>query len=129
MAKRKPIALLPAPEAAEVMKSEPTRGYPVVLESPHDAAPPLHEGWTKVPGSSSDVAKWEQELRLSLRDARNKLIHEFLMEGSPVWYKPTEQSMWPVVHSPDACTSHPIQAVTAKGGISKFQNKASDSHT
>ena len=30
--------------------------------------------------------------------------------------------------SHDACTCHPIQALSAKGGISKFQNNASEVH-
>ena len=34
--------------------------------------------------------------------------------------------MWPLVQSEDACTFHPIQAVTAKGGKFSIQKEASE---
>ena len=34
--------------------------------------------------------------------------------------------MWPLVQSHDACTFHPIQAVTAKDGIHSVQKEASE---
>ena len=39
-----------------------------------------------------------------------------IVPGRSVFYKSTGSSMWPLVQSEDACTFHPIQAVTAKGG-------------
>ena len=118
------IALLQGAEADEVMKLKPTRLLPVVLEGPHEAAPPFHEDWTIVPGSKSDPEKWERELRL--RDARNRLIRESLIEGRSVFYRSSGKSMWPLVQSDDACTFHPIQAVTAKDGIHTIEKEASD---
>ena len=100
LARREPIALLPVEEAAEVMKSKPTRRVPVVLQGPHEAAPPFHEGWTIVPGSKSDHLKMELELRR--RDLRNRLIREHLSEGRSVFYRPSGNSMWPPVQADDA---------------------------
>ena len=103
-------------EAAEAaMRTKPDRLPPLVLSCPHEAAPPFHDDWTRVPGSHADAAKWEMELRL--RDARNRMIHEHLNGGRDVWYKSSGNSMWPLVHSGDACTFKPIQAVTARDGI------------
>ena len=123
-ARRESIALLTGVEAAEAMQSKPTRLLPVVLEGPHEAAPPFHEDWTIVPGSKTDPEKMEQELRL--RDARNKLIRELLMEGRSVFYRSSGSSMWPLVQADDACTFHPIQAVTAKNGVHSFQKEVSE---
>ena len=64
--------LLQGAEAAEAMKCHPQRRVPVMLSSPHDAAPPFHEDWTIIDGSSHDPVKWELEIRL--RDVRNPLI-------------------------------------------------------
>ena len=64
--------LLHGAEADEAMKSRPTRPYPAMFESPHEAAPSFHIDWTLVPGSRDDVLKKEYELRL--RDARNRLL-------------------------------------------------------
>ena len=82
-----------------------------MLSSPHEAAPPFHEDWTIIDGSSHDPVKWELELRL--RGVRNRLIREDLEAGLAVFYRSTGSSMWPLVQSHDACTFHPIQAVTA----------------
>ena len=123
LARRESIALLHGAEAAEVMKSKPRRLLPVVLEGPHEAAPSFHEEWTIVPGSKSDLEKWEQELRR--RDVRNKLIRESLTEGRCVFYKSSGSSMWPLVQTNDACTFLPIQAVTAKDGVHAIQKEAS----
>ena len=62
------------------------------------------------PASNFDPEKWELELRL--RDARNRMLREYLSSGRSVFYKSSGSSMWPMVQSDDACTFHPIQAVT-----------------
>ena len=41
------------------------------------------------------------------------LIREDFEAGLAVFYRSTGSSMWPLVQSHDACTFHPIQAVTA----------------
>ena len=43
------------------------------------------------------------------------MIKDYLLDGRSVWYKSSGNSMWPLVQSGDACTFHPIQAVTAQG--------------
>ena len=45
------------------------------------------------------------------------LIREDFEAGLAVFYRSTGSSMWPLVQSHDACTFHPIQAVTAEDGI------------
>ena len=42
------------------------------------------------------------------------LILEDLEAGLAVFYRSTGTTMWPLVQSHDACTSHPINAVTAE---------------
>ena len=123
-AKHRCIARLYGPEAAEVMRTKPTRLPDLVLEGPHEAAPALHEDWTIVPGSNTDPDKWELEPRL--RDSRNRLIREHLDSGCSVFYKSSGNSMWPLVRADDACTFHPIQAVTAKDGVHSIQKEASE---
>ena len=118
------IALLQGAEADEVMQLKPTRRLPVVLESPHEASHVLHEDWTVVPGSNQDPEKWARELRR--RDARNLLIRQYLDAGRSVFYRSSGSSMWPLVQSDDACTFHPIQAVTAKDGIHTIEKEASE---
>ena len=113
-----------AEQAAEVDKTKPTRLPPLLFESPHEAAPSFHEDWTIVPGSRYDPEAWEKELRL--RDVRNKMIREQLAEGRAVFYKSSGNSMWPLVQSEDACTFHPIQAVTAREGMHGIQKEASE---
>ena len=113
-----------AEQAAEVDKTKPTRRPPFLFESPHEAAPSFHEDWTIVPGSRFDPEAWEKELRL--RDVRNKMIREQLAEGRAVCYQSTGKSMWPLVQSEDACTFHPIQAVTAGDGMHGIQKEASE---
>ena len=117
------IALLKGEEAALVMLSKPTRLPDLILQSPHEAAPSFHEDWTRVEGSVLDPVKWEQELRL--RDSRNRLIHQYLGDGRSVFYKSSGDSMWPLVQSDDACTFHPIQAVTAMDGRHAVHKEAS----
>ena len=78
-------------EAAEVMKSKPTRLPDIVLEGPHEAALEFHEDWTIVPGSNRDPEKWELELRL--RYSRNRLTREFLTEGRSVFHKSSEHKV------------------------------------
>ena len=102
LARCESIALLHGAEAAEVMKLKPTRRVPVMLAGPHEAAPLFHEDWTSVAGSKSDPLKRELELRL--RDTRNRLIRESLVEGRSVFYRSSGSSMWPLVQPDDACT-------------------------
>ena len=54
------------------------------------------------------------------------MIQASLNAGRSVFYKSTGSSMWPLVQSEDACTFHPIQAVTAKGGKFSIQKEASE---
>ena len=77
-----------------------------------------------MPGSKSDPVKWELELRL--RDSRNRLIREYLLEGRSVFYRSSGNSMWPLIQSDDACTFHPIEEVTEEDGIHAVQKKASE---
>jgi len=77
-----------------------------------------------VEGSRNDPLKKELELRL--RDARNRLIREYLTEGRSAFYVSSGNSMWPLVQSDDACNVYPIQAVTAKDCIHAVQKEASD---
>ena len=51
--------LLKDAEAAAAMACYPQRRVPVMLSSPHEAAPPFHEDWTIIDGSSRDPDKWE----------------------------------------------------------------------
>ena len=107
------------------MKTKPTREPPdLMLADQHEAAPVFHEDWTLVPGSTRDPQKWELELRL--RDSRNRLLREFLTDGRTVFYNSSGNSMWPLIQSGDACTFHPIQAVTAKEGVHSIQKEASE---
>ena len=120
------VALLPPDEAAIVMLTKPTRLPHLILQSPDEAAPSFHEDWTRVPGSAHGDELWEKERRL--RDARNKLIHDYLRDGRCVWYKSSGNSMWPLVQGDDACTFHPIQAVTAMDGEFSVEKEASEIH-
>ena len=106
----KRVALLQGEEAAEAMRTKPTRLPNLILQDSHEAAPPFHEDWTVVEGSRHDAEKYAQELRL--RDQRNRLIREFLQDGRSAFYKSSGDSMWPLVQSNDGITLHPIQAVT-----------------
>jgi len=118
------IALLEGEEAATAMLTKPTRLPDLILQSPGESAPSFHEDWTRVEGSDIDPDKWEQELRL--RDSRNRLIHKYLGDGRSVFYKSSGNSMWPLVQSDDACTFHPIQAVTAMDGQHAVNKQASE---
>ena len=106
------------------MKLKRKRLPPLVLTSPHEAAPEFHEDLTIVPGAARDPELFEKELRL--RAQRNRLIHENLVAGSAVWYKSSGNSMWPLVQSGDAVTLHPIQAVTADDGVQAIPKEASE---
>ena len=105
------------------MESKPTRLPDLVLQSPHEANHLFHEDWTRVPGSSRDPELWEKERRL--RDSRNRLIWEYLVDGRSVFFRSTGNSMWPLVQSDDGIWLYPIQAVTADGGM-PFQKEASE---
>ena len=106
------------------MMSKPQWLPDVMLDDPHEATPQFHEDWTTVPGSHDDVEKWERELRLL--DARTRMIRENLTEVRSVFYRPAGNSIWPMVQLDDACTFHPIQAVTAKDGVHSIQKEASE---
>ena len=107
------------------MESRPTRLPPnLVLQDPHEAAPPFHDDWTLVHGSSRDHEKWGLEMRL--RDERNCMMRDFLEGGRTVWYKSSGNSMWPLVQSGDAIALHPIQAVTTDKGKHSIQKEASE---
>ncbi|CAK0871781.1 unnamed protein product, partial [Prorocentrum cordatum] len=110
----KSIAKLPPEEAAVVERSKPKRLPPFVLSPPHEAIPVFHKGWTLVEGTWSDPDKFVLELKL--RAERNKMVHEYLLGGFPVWYPSSGSSMWPLVRSHGFCTFHPIQAVIAEAG-------------
>ena len=120
----KHIALLQGEEAAEAMRTKPTRLPDLILQSPHEAVPSLHEDWTLVEGSGIDPEKLEKELKL--RDSRNRMIHEYLRDGRSVFYKSSGTSMWPLVQSHDGCTFHPIQAVADMDGRHAVNKEASE---
>ena len=115
----KNIAKLPAEQAASIMLTRPTRLPPLVLESPHEAAQPFHEDWTRVPDKGQE---------LKLRDVRNVMIAEAFQQGRPVFYPSSGDSMWPLVQSGDFCHLHPLQAVTADAGPDPFEKEASEVH-
>ena len=118
-------ARLEGDAAARVMESKPTRVPPgVILQSPLEAATEFHEDWTRVPGSSSDDKLFDQERKL--RETRNMMLHEYLVDCRSVWYTSTGNSMWPMVQSGDACTFHPIQAVTAVKGRHGINKESSE---
>ena len=96
----------------------------MVLEDPSEASTEFHADWTIVPGSAHDTEKWELEQRL--RESRNRLIHEKLKAGRSVFYKSSGNSMWPLVQAHDACTFHPIQAVTATEELFAIQKEESE---
>ena len=98
-----------SPEEAAALPPKPTRMPPLVLSSPHEASQSLHEDWTVVPNSWKDPAAREKEYRL--RDDRNHMIWEKLVQGGPAFYPSSGNSMWPMVQSNDHCLFHPIQAV------------------
>ena len=92
---------------AERARTGSCRAEGLVLQSPHEAGLAFHEDWTRVDN---------EEEELKLRDSRNRLIHLFLVDGRSVFYRSSGNSMWPLVQSDDACTFHPIQAVSAGDG-------------
>ena len=116
------LGILEGEEAAQAMQTKPTRLPDLVLQGPHEAAPSFHDDWTIVPGDDPD--NWEKELKL--RDSRNRLLHSYLIDGRTVFYKSSGNSMWPLLQSGDACTFHPIQAVTARDGREGIDKEASE---
>ena len=117
------IATLPPDQARIVMQTRPKRLPNLVLQSPHEAVPSFHEDWTLVEGSRDDPAKREQEMRL--RDVRNRMIHEFLVDGRIAFYSSSGNSMWPLIHAHDSILLHPIMAVTAMDGRHTINKEAS----
>ena len=101
------IRLTHAGELARIALTKPDRLPPLVLSGPHELALPFHEDWTRVPNSRHDAEAWDMELRL--REVRNEMIRDSLLEGRTVWYTSTGNSLWPLVHSGDACTYEPTQ--------------------
>ena len=61
----------------------------------------------------------DKEEELKLRDARHRMMRQYLVDGCYVRYKSTGDSMWPLVQSNDLCTFHPVQAVTARRDVHK----------
>ena len=113
-----PLAVMEGEEAAPLMQTKTTRLTDLIMQSPQEAAPSFHEDWTIVEGGASDPGKCEMEQRLW--DARNRMIRDYLTDGRSLGYKSSGNSMWPLVQSGDACTFHPIQAVTAMEGNVKL---------
>jgi len=111
---------------AKAMRLKPTRTIQadLLMHSPHEALPSYHEDWTLVKGRDTDPEKWEEELKL--RDARNRMIHEYLRDGRTVFYKSSGDSMWPLVQANDGCTFYPIQAATARPGCRAVSKEASE---
>ena len=93
-----------------------------MLRGPHEACPCYHEDWTLIPGSESDAAK--KELEIKLRHKRNMMIREDLNKRESVFYRSSGNSMWPLVQSDDGCTLHPIDEVTEEWGIHAVQKEA-----
>ena len=104
----KRIAQMP-PEEAAALPPKPTRMVPLVLSSPHEASQSLHKDWTIVHNSWKDPVAREKEYRL--RDDRNNMIWEKLVQGGPAFYPSSGNSMWPMLQSHDHCLFHPIQEV------------------
>ena len=98
----------------------------LVVDGPHEAQPSFEQDWTLVEGSRAEADKWELELRL--RDARNRMMREYLSAGRTVFYKSSGNSMRPLVQANDACLFHPIQAVTAEQGVHSIEKAASEIH-
>ena len=113
----KNIATMHPDLAVDIMRMKPTRLPPLVLESPHEAAQPFHEDWTRVKDKGQEY---------KLRDTRNVMIAEALQDGRPVFYSSSGNSMWPLVQSGDHCQIHPIQAVTADDGVQAIPKEASE---
>ena len=75
-------------EAAAVrIPPKPDRLPPFVLESPHEAKPELDVDWTLVPGN--------HPMELRLRQVRNELIKDALLNGRHVCYEAK-----PELHTP-----------------------------
>ena len=114
-------ALTPA-EVEEIERAKPQRPVPIaadlVFPTPHEAVPTFDVDWTRGGPSGKSVDQWEEELRL--RDLRNRLLAEHLLMGRIVHYESSGNSMWPLVQSGDACTFHPVRAVTAADGMHAF---------
>ena len=62
------------------------------------------DDWTRV---------GDRDEEMKLRDSRHRMMRQFFIDGCYVRYKSSGNSMWPLVHSNDLCTFHPVQAVTA----------------
>ena len=73
---------------------------PFVLEADHDVNPELDIDWTLCPGD------FEKEKRL--RDVRNEMVKEKLLEGKSVCFRSSGGSLRPRVYSNDRCTYAPI---------------------
>ena len=75
--------------------------YPwFVLESLHDALPDFDEDWTLCP----------QNLKreLELRQVRNQMIKEALLNGRKCFYRSSGNSLAPWVRSGNGCCYHPV---------------------
>ena len=78
----------------------PTRLPPFVLDADHEVNPELDVDWTLCPGNH------EKEQRL--REVRNKMVKEMLLQGRSVCFRSSGGSLRPYVHSNDRCTYIPV---------------------
>ena len=84
----------------EEIPPPPNRLPPFVINHPHEVTPDLDVDWTLCPHD------WLLELRL--REVRNCLIKEELLNHKPVTFRSSGWSLYPRVHSGDQCTFHPV---------------------
>ena len=77
----------------------PDRLPPFVLDADHEVNPELDVDWTFCPGN-------EKEQRL--REVRNKMVKEILLQGKSVCFRSSGGSLRPRVCSNDRCTYVPV---------------------
>ena len=81
----------------------PIRPGPRVIFEAHEIHPYHDVDWT-IPTDKDD---WNEEKRL--REHRNELIKEGLLEGKLVQYKSSGWSLYPIVWSGDTCIFEPMR--------------------
>ena len=89
------------------MLLKPGRLPPLLLTCAHEATTDFHRDWTVVEGSQRNDSVWAVEQRL--RELRNKLIRDALLDGRPVWFCSSGCSLHPLIHSGDTCTYMPMR--------------------
>ena len=92
------LTIAEAREAAQMMMQQGDGKTPIMVGIT------WKDDWTR-------VGDRDEEMRL--RDSRHRMMRQFFIDGCYVRYKSSGNSMWPLVHSNDLCTFHPVQAVTA----------------